>query len=1033
MKNSNSCRERVIQRRRLRTQLVVGLAILCLVCLVNAAVALDPGRTISQYVHDKWGPDKGFIGGAIYAIGQSADGYLWIGTERGLVRFDGFSFTLIQQPLSDSPPLGPVRGLNSDSEGNLWIRLEGPYMLLYRDGKFEDVDARFDLQDMIFTAMSLDNGGGVLLSGLGDRTLRYQDGRFETVVNADENPGTVISLAMTRDQRVWLGTQDNGLFRVSDGRISRIDGAAPKVNALLPANSGGLWIGTDHGLQYWDGNRLTKPNLQSPIGPLKILALAMDRDANIWIGTDHGIIRITAAGAVSLDQLNARSGNEVTAIYEDHDGDVWIGGPRGIERLRNGMFATYSVAEGLPSESNGPIYVDSDGRTWFAPLSGGLYWMKDGHIGQITTDGLEHDIVYSISGGGGEVWVGRQHGGLTVLTTNGNSFSAHSYTEADGLAQNSVYSVHRNRDGTVWAGTVSAGVSKLAGHRFTNFSAANGLPSNTANSIVEGFDGTMWLATPGGLVFFANGRWTNHSVRDGLPSSNVRTIFEDKNHVLWVATSGGLAYLSSGNIKVPQNLPEALREQIFGIAEDRMGSLWFATSDHILRVNRDRLFTGSLKNTDVQSYGVSEGLQGVEGVNRDRTVVADQLGRIWVSLDHGLSVADPRLAANDSVPVDVRIESMSAGENPVNIQNPPQLAAGIDSIIFNYASTTLAAPERAQFRYKLDGSDRGWSEVTASRQVVYRNLGPGSYRFSVIASNGDGLWNGAGAVVPFVIEPAFWQTWWFRVICLAGCSLVVLAIYRLRMHQLTRQLNARFQERLAERSRIAQELHDTLLQGVLSASLQLDVAEDQLPDDSPTKPHLKRILQLMGKVTEEGRNALRGLRAPEADNRSLEIAFSRVRQEFALDERIGYRVIVDSIARPLHPMIRDEVYRIGREALVNAFLHAHANDIEVEVEYASRQLRVVVRDDGVGIDPKVLHSGREGHWGLPGMRERSEGIGATLRLRSRIGAGTELELTVPGAIAFQEEPHRPLSQWLPWLSRERFETPTDDKTRQVHK
>lgn len=189
---------------------MVGLAILC---LLNAAVALDPGRTTSQYVRDKWGADKGFIGGAVYAISESADGYLWIGTERGLVRFDGFSFTLIQQPLSDSPPLGLVRGLISDAEGNLWIRPEGPYMLLYRDGKFEDVDARFELQDMIFTAMSLDNGGGVFLSGLGDRTLRYHDGRFETVVNADENPGTVISLAMTRDQRVWLGTQHSVVIR----------------------------------------------------------------------------------------------------------------------------------------------------------------------------------------------------------------------------------------------------------------------------------------------------------------------------------------------------------------------------------------------------------------------------------------------------------------------------------------------------------------------------------------------------------------------------------------------------------------------------------------------------------------------------------------------------------------------------------------------------------------------------------------------------------------------------------------------------
>jgi signal transduction histidine kinase len=312
-------------------------------------------------------------------------------------------------------------------------------------------------------------------------------------------------------------------------------------------------------------------------------------------------------------------------------------------------------------------------------------------------------------------------------------------------------------------------------------------------------------------------------------------------------------------------------------------------------------------------------------------------------------------------------------------------------------------------------------------------LGPGTYLFRIVASNSVGLWNGPETSVPFVIEPAFWQTWWFRVACLAGSCLTILAIYRLHIHQLTKRLNVGFQERLAERTRIAQELHDTLLQGVLSASLQLDVAEDQLPENSPTKPLLKRVLQLMRTVTEEGRNALRGLRTTESGNQSLETAFSRLRQEFPLDGKTDYRVIVDSVTRPLRPLIRDEVYRIGREALLNAFMHAHANRIEVEVEYASRHLRVLVRDDGRGIDPQVMHSGLEGHWGLVGIRERSKRIGADLRLRSRIGAGTEVDLTVPGSIAFEKGQNDPISQWFRWLSREKLETPKHDKGKRVHK
>jgi signal transduction histidine kinase/streptogramin lyase len=694
------------------------------------------------------------------------------------------------------------------------------------------------------------------------------------------------------------------------------------------------------------------------------------------------------------------------------------------------MFTTYSTAQGLPSGSNGPVYVDNEGRTWFAPLSGGFYWLKDGHVGRITIAGLDSDVVYSISGGGGEIWIGRQRGGLTVLTRNGDSFAARTYTQADGLAQNSVYSVHRNRDGTVWAGTVSGGLSRLKSGRFTNYSMANGLVSNSVNSIVEGSDGTMWFATPTGLASFDGEHWTTHSVSNGLPSFDVRSIFEDSKQVLWIATSGGLAFLRDGQIVVPRTLPESLREEVFGFAEDRRGFLWLATSDHVLQVDRDRLLTGTMDRFEVQSYGTADGLQGVEGVRRERSIATDSSGRIWISLNSGLAVADPELILRNSAPVTVRIDSISANGAQVNLSDSLKFAPNSRNISFNFASTSLSSPELDRFRYKLEGYDQEWSDIVTSKQANYSHLGPGTYRLHLIASSREGLWNGPETTVPFVIESAFWQTFWFKALCAAVCALVIVALYRLRMYQLTRQLNVRFQERLAERTRIAQELHDTLLQGFLSASMQLDVAEDQLPDDSPTKPLLRRVLQLMGRVTEEGRNALRDLRNADHDSRDLELAFSRMRQELSIDEKIGYRVIALSDRRPLRPAIRDEVYRIGREALVNAFRHANANTVEVEVEYASRYLRIMVRDDGCGIDPHVLDAGRQGHWGLPGMRERSEVIGASLKLRSRIGAGTEVELTVPSAVAFESQPHRPVSHWFTWITREKFEPQSGETKRE---
>jgi ligand-binding sensor domain-containing protein len=284
----------MMQTHRLRKGLINGIALLC---LVNAAFGLDAARRISQYVHDKWGEDKGFIGGRIYAICQSADGYLWIGTERGLVRFDGANFTLIQRPLPNSPPIGPVRGLVTDASGNLWVRLEGPRMLLYHDGKFEDPYARLDLQDITFTATVSDYEGRVILSGLGDRTFRYREGRLETIVSAEQNPGIVISLAATRDQSIWLGTQDSGLFRLNQGHISKVaqELRDSKINALLPADTGGLWIGTDNGIHLWEDGVLATLNLPSSLKQLQILAIARDQDANVWIGTNHGIVRSTCS------------------------------------------------------------------------------------------------------------------------------------------------------------------------------------------------------------------------------------------------------------------------------------------------------------------------------------------------------------------------------------------------------------------------------------------------------------------------------------------------------------------------------------------------------------------------------------------------------------------------------------------------------------------------------------------------------------------------------------------------------------------
>jgi signal transduction histidine kinase len=702
-----------------------------------------------------------------------------------------------------------------------------------------------------------------------------------------------------------------------------------------------------------------------------------------------------------FDREAAHDGGAVTALFEDREGSLWIGGATGITRLQQGGFTAYTPAEGLPADRVGPVHADAGGRTWFAPVQGGLYWLQHGRVERVTAAGLDRDVVYAIAGGGDDVWVGRKHGGLTRLRVASGTIDAVTFTNRDGLARGSVVALHRRADGTIWAGTLGAGasVSRASGAGFSTYTAENGLASNIVSSIAETEDGTVWFATPQGLSAYAHGRWRRYGVAEGLPWGAINCVLGARTDAsLWVGTAAGLVRIVEGRV-VANPLPPLLRDQIFGLAEDNRGSLWVATSKRLLQVSLDHLRRGALGEGDIREFEKADGLPSVESSRRERSLIQGPDGRIWVSTTSGLAVVDPaqlphrmpaiagvRTISVDGVPLDL------FGGVPLRIPpNPERIAFGLDGV-------SLSSPQQVRLRYRLDGSDRDWSAATTAPEAIYTRLEPGPYRFRVMSSTGDGEWRESDAPVAFVVEPAFWQTPWFRLLVVAACGGLAFAAYWLRTHQLTRQLNVRFEERLAERTRIAQELHDTLLQGVMSASMQLHSAVDDLPVDTPNRQELERVLNLMNRVSDEGRVAVRGLRTESGDD--LEHAFCRVQQEYASRNGADFEVTVEGRVRTIHPLIRDEVYRIGREALVNAFRHARAKRIEVELEYGARQLRMLIRDDGCGVDPNILHAGRDGHWGLPGMRERAGRIGGQLTLSSRAASGTEVELLLPASRAF---------------------------------
>ena len=988
------------------------------------ASGLDPNQRVTQYLRVRWTMRDGFPGGRVNSITQTADGYLWVATGRGLVRFDGYAFRSGEQLTPTNQPISQYFSLVADRSGTLWLQEEALSLRCYRNNQFVDLAFDSGLPKNQVTAISPARDGGVLIATTGLRFFRYNHGKLESKAAPPEFASvTARSIVETSDGKVWMGSHVDGLFYYDHGQLSAVKEGLPddKINCLLATENGGLWIGTDRGLVFWDGTRISSRALPLSLKTSQVLSLAEDRDHNIWIGTSDGLSRFNPTATFSLEAVTDESGRAITAIFEDREGNLWVGDPLGLERIRESAFATYSPDEGLPEETNGPIYVDSANRTWVAPSDGGLYRIANGVVERITIKELGDDTVYSIAGYGDELWLGRRHGGLTHLTGLQTGLNerlvALSYTYPKGLAQHGVSSVLRSNDGAIWAGTFSGGVTRLQGNKFVTFTTAVGLGSNKILSIEQGADGAMWFATSGGLSEFADGHWKTLTKHDNLPSDEVNSLFEDQSGILWIGTASGLAYLNSSNIHTATALSPLLRGAILGIAEDRFGNLWLTTSTHIFSVKRSALLNGRVQDGDLHVFGPDDGLHGTNGVRGDRSVVCDDRGRIWLSTSRGVSVADPERERKKAVLVIPHLEGISVDGKQEDLMDAIHIPPYPQRITFSFIGVSLSAPDRVRYRYKLYNFDRNWSEPIDARQAVYNNLSPGRYRFDLIASNG-GIWSPEEIGIPIMVEPALWQAWWFRIACVFTLGLAVWIIYVLRMQHFSRQLNLRFEERLSERIRIAQDLHDTLLQGFLSSSMLVHVANEQVPEDSDAKPMLRQSLELMRQVTEEARQTLKGIRASAPLDLSLERALARIPSEVIAGKDSGYRVSVEGSPRELNPAVRNDVYRISREAVVNAFRHARARNIEVTINYNWRNLHLVIVDDGCGIDDKVLASSRKGHWGLRGMRENSHQIGAKLRVSTRTTAGTEVVLIVPARIAYRSQSElSPMRRVFGWIDR----------------
>lgn len=963
--------------------------------------------------------EDGIFNGAPHAITQTADGYLWIGTESGLVRFDGVRFTVWNPP--DGKPLTGVNTLYVASDGSLWIGAKSG--LWHRDGKtltrYSDstwINAILeDRSGHIWVAQAhLKEGGGPLCQVEGSRLRCY--GSAEGIkVEAG------VALAIDDQGSLWLGGS-TGICRWRSGTatnfvpdVLRENARLAGVTAIVAQPDGSLIVAFEGaGLQRFD-NGSWKPYDIPGLDPNNrdLDVLLQDRSDALWVGsTNRGLFRLHAGTWEHFGSEQGLSGDYVETLLIDREGNLWVTTTTGIDRFRNLPVATFSMREGLTVDSVTSVLAAHDTTVWIGN-QGALDFVQGGKVSAITpANGLPgHRVTSLLQDHDGTLWVGVDHG---LATYKDGHF--HTIRSSDGQDLGVILGMTEDVDHAVWALALGKSTKAVA---IRNGAIIDEIPLphvRISGAIMADPRQGIWLGiSDEGLVRYAGDQKEILSTKD-LQNPVIRNLLIDSDGSIWAGSTQGLIHWNHRARSLLNSRNGLPCDSIYTLIKDNANTLWMSASCGFIGIADSELRRwqrdphASVKARLLDSF---DGAQPAYTPFRPHASKAPD-GRLWFTNSYTVQVIDPNHLGQNTIPPPVHIEQAVADRKTyadlANLRLPP-LTRDLE---IDYTALSLSLPQKVRFRYILDGHDKNWIDAGTRRQAFYNDLRPGTYTFRVIACNNDGVWNEAGASLGLTLLPAFYQTEWFLLLCCAVVTVLVWLVYEWRMRSMEARLDAQFNARLAERTRIAQELHDTLLQGFLSASMQLHLVDEEIPAESPVKTRIVRILQLMTQVIADGRGALRGLRSSDFESDDLEQAFSRIPQEFDLQGKIEFCVVVQGEVRPLHRLIRDDVYRIAREAVANVFQHAHASIIEIELEYAPDELRVSVRDNGCGMDPQVLRGGREGHWGLPGMRERAERIGAQLHVWSRDSGGTEIELRVPGKLAFRSRDRRRL-RWFDWF------------------
>ncbi len=952
---------------------------------------LDPALPVRQYAHSAWTRENGQIPASVLALTQTKDGWLWVGTDNGLLRYDGASFQSLK--LSTPPGGEYILSLAPSPDGSLWIGSR--YGLAqWAHGQLKTYRTSQGPAGPGVSAIAVDGAGAILAA-----TGGYNIGQLCRVAGeglaCENGPNGYYSLLRDRRGTIWAGGV--GLWHsesaASPPRL--LSGSRGFYYSVVEDREGTIWAATAGGLKRIEGERVVTVSISEP--QPEIAALLPDRDGGLWIATrGQGLLRLYQGHVHRFSHQDGLSGDAVNCLLEDREGNIWAGTNNGIDRFHEFPVTTLSGEGGIVRGPVGSVAAGTDGSVWAGTTKGLVRISASGTRAYTTRDHLPgNDIAGLFSEAGGRMW---------VFTPSGAAYWEKGEFHAPQFPPGFIIQFAagaEDQQHTVWFSDAEHGLLRLRDARLVETIPWSEFANKRAWAILPDPSGHgLWMGfAEGGVAHYEPGAQTRwFTPPPDLDRAAVMDLASGPDNALWVATRKGFAVVRSGAMVMPE-APGLSHENVNAIVIDRSGDPWLSTGHGFTHVNGadlERWYTNPSLPVGSRTYDWTDGLRGgAHASGYFRSAVRSADGRLWFAAFQSLAVLNPARLPENRLPPPVEIENITAGDQSFHLNPDLRLKPRTKEVRIDYAAMSFVAPEKVRFRYRLDGFDSDWHDVGNSRQAVYTNLPPRRYTFRVIACNNDGLWNTAGSSYDFSIDRAYYQTSWFKAVMVALGGALLWGLFRLRLKTVKERLRIRMEERYAERTRIAGEMHDTLLQRLCGFALLLDGVSKNSALPASAQDDLRLMRDETEQCMRDAREFVWDLRAPVITERSLSDLLREAGEEITHGKAIQFHVAVSGRSRPAPANMQFHLLRIVQELLRNSVRHAQAKEIQVAIDYQDReQIHLQMRDDGRGFD--IENAGKLlGHWGLTTIRERARQIGAELNIVSQPGSGTQIDIFAP--------------------------------------